>query len=95
VRLGVPYTLIRDIVKQRHEHVSHGAENKVRAALGLAPLPRRIEVDPCPDCNGVHTGRCNGKQVAVRPVRQRRLPQRIIEYTVNQLAWSIRGRVEI
>ena len=44
--------------------ISLERENKMRAALGLEPLPAMIEVPPCPDCGSAHTGRCNGKPVA-------------------------------
>ena len=48
-------------------------ENKMRAALGLEPLPPVYEMPPCPDCHGApHAGRCNGKPVAaviVKPAR--------------------------
>lgn len=52
--------------------MSHKTEDRMRIALGLAPLPAMIEVLPCPDCGDAHTGRCNGKPVAeviVKPAR--------------------------
>lgn len=93
--LHVPYTLIRDIVKGKHAHVSRASENRVRVALGLSDLPSRVEVDPCPDCGSVHTGRCHGRAVAVLPVRRRRPLSRWADAPTSVLAAAIRERVEL
>lgn len=42
--------------------LTRAAEDTLRVRLGLAPV-RRIEVDACPDCGSVHTGRCHGRPV--------------------------------
>ena len=53
--------------------MSRKTEDRMRAALGLEPLPPVSEMPPCPDCHGEpHAGRCNGKPVAaviVKPAR--------------------------
>lgn len=90
-RLGVSPAALSDIVRERHDHVSLRTENKVRIALGLSPLAPRIEVDPCPDCGSVHHGRCYGKTVAVRPVRQRTW-LRWADAPVCALAHALRNR---
>lgn len=90
--LGVSHGVVAHIANERGNHVSHATENRLRLTLALPPIAPRVEVDPCPDCNGIHTGRCNNKPVAIRPVRGKREPQRIIDYTVGQLAWAIRER---
>jgi len=46
----------------RGESISYRAENEVRRGLNLPP--RTVEVDSCPDCGGVHPGRCHNKPVA-------------------------------
>lgn len=57
-------------LRSAHWNAMHGypmsrkTENRMRVALGLAPLPALVEVYPCEDCGDVHTGRCNGKPVA-------------------------------
>ena len=90
--LGIPYTLVRDILKGKAAHVSLATENHVRALLGLTALLPSVTVPSCPDCGGVHHGRCNGKTVEVRAVRHRRPPERIADYTATQLASAIRNR---
>lgn len=69
--LGVPYTLIRDIIKRKHDHVSTDTENALRRTLGLPMVLPMVPVSACPDCGSVHHGRCHGRQVALRPVSQR------------------------
>jgi hypothetical protein len=65
VALGLPLswrgTVGRILASQA---VSLDKENEVRQRLGLHPvmLPL-VPVPPCPDCGGVHTGRCNGHPV--------------------------------
>lgn len=93
-RLGITPAALSDIVRERHEHVSRRTENKVRAALGLAVLAPRVEVDPCPDCGSVHHGRCNGREVAIRPVR-RRTWSRWADAPTGALADALRSRVEV
>ena len=90
-RLGITPAALSDIVRERHDHVSLRTENKVRIALDLAPLPARIEVDPCPDCGGLHSGRCHGKPVVLRPIR-RRIITRWADAPVSVLAAAIRQR---
>ena len=58
--LGVPHSVLADILAGRSGHVSLHAENRVRAALGLPPLPAPVLIPPCPDCGSVHHARCNG-----------------------------------
>ena len=58
--LQVPHSVLSDILAGRNGHVSLQAENRVRVALGLAPLPTPVSVDPCPDCGDIHVGRCHG-----------------------------------
>ena len=91
--LGVPSATISDILRGRDGHISRERENEIRAALALEPLPLLVTIPACPDCGNVHHGRCNGKMVAVRPVRPRREPQRIADYPASQLAIMIRERV--
>lgn len=91
--LGVPQPLLSDVLRGRADHVSAAQENKLRIALGLAPVAR-IEVDPCPDCGSVHTGRCNGRAVEVRPVRRRKPVHRIADYPARALAAAIIHRQE-
>ena len=58
--LGVPHSVLADILAGRSGHVSLHAENRVRAALGLPPLPAPVLIPPCPDCGSAHHTRCNG-----------------------------------
>ena len=58
--LGVPHGVLADILAGRSGHVSLHAENRVRAALGLPPLPAPVLIPPCPDCGSAHHTRCNG-----------------------------------
>ena len=58
--LGVPHSVLADILAGRSGHVSLHAENRVRAALGLPPLPAPVLIPPCPDCGSAHHARCNG-----------------------------------
>lgn len=90
--LGVPYTMVRDVIKGRHGHVSLASENHLRQLLALEPLPLLVTIPACPDCGNVHHGRCNGKPVAIRPAHRRREPQRIADYPTRQLAEAIRKR---
>ena len=90
--LGIPYTLVRDILKGKAAHVSLATENHVRALLGLTALLPTVEIPACKDCGGAHYGDCGGRQVALRPVRHRRPPERIADYTATQLAMAIRYR---
>lgn len=91
-RLGVSPAALGDIVRERQGHVSRSTENRVRAALGLAPVPARVEVDACPDCGGVHVGRCHGRAVEVRPVRRRRAITRWADAPVAVLRDALRNR---
>ena len=66
--------------------VSLYKENVVRRALGLpAAYPATIETPACPDCGGVHTGRCNGVVNPVVIVKRQRpaKPAWVIEATAN------------
>ena len=92
--LGVPYTTVRDVIKGKHQHVSLSAENRLRLTLGLAPVYPKVTIDACPDCGGVHTGRCHGKAVALRPVRQR-VYTTVYAMSVGVLAQAIRERVDV
>ncbi|GAB4524535.1 MAG: hypothetical protein Kow0047_34160 [Anaerolineae bacterium] len=70
--LGFPPSFaatLSDVLRERHGNVSLKTENRIRVALGLEPIAA-YEVAPCPDCGGVHTGRCGGKarQAAVEVV---------------------------
>ena len=90
--LGVSHGVINNIVNGKHDHVSLATENHVRALLGLTALLPSVTVPSCPDCGGVHHGRCNGKTVEVRAVRHRKPPERIADYTMAQLTMAIRNR---
>ena len=92
--LGVPQPLLSDVLRGRGDHVSAAQENRLRIALGLAPVAR-IEVDPCPDCGGCHTGRCRNKPVAVCPVRKPKPASRWADAPTSMLAAAIRNRVEM
>lgn len=92
--LKVSAGTLSDIVNSRHEHVSLRTENRVRAALGLAPVPARVEVDACPDCGGVHVGRCHGRAVEVRPARRPKPVTRIADMSIAQLRATIANRSE-
>lgn len=91
--LGVSQQVLSDIINGRADHISLRAENRVRAALGL-PVLHYHTVPACPDCGSVHTGRCNGRAVEVRPVRLRRPVHRIADYPVRALASAIISRQE-
>lgn len=93
--LGVSHAAIWNIARGRHADVSIATENKVRKALGLEPLRPMVEVPACPDCGGVHHGRCNGKEVEVRAVRKRREPADLWGYTTKEMSKMIRCRVEL
>ena len=75
--------------------VAREAENALRPALGLPPLPEPIPVQPCLDCGNVHdAARCHGKPgkavyVADKPRRQ---PARWADYPVASLRWAIEHR---
>lgn len=90
---GVSHALVWNVLHGRAQDVSLQSENRLRLTLGLAPVHPKITVDACPDCGGVHTGRCHGRQVAVRPVRQR-VYTTIYAMSVGVLAHAIRERVE-
>jgi transcriptional regulator with XRE-family HTH domain len=90
--LGVSHGVINNIVNGKHDHVSLATENHVRALLGLPAIYPLVQVPSCPDCGGVHHGRCNGKTVEVRAVRHRKPPERIADYTATQLTMAIRYR---
>ncbi len=92
--LGESPGVVSDIVRGRGKHVSLATENRVRAALGLPAILPRVEVEVCPDCGGVHVGRCHGREVVLRPVRHRRLPSRIADMPTGMLAVMIRTRAE-
>lgn len=91
--LGITQAALSDVLRGRGDHIGAAQENKLRIALGLAPVAR-IEVEPCPDCGSVHTGRCNGRAVEVRPVRLRKPAHRIADYPVRALASAILCRQE-
>lgn len=92
-RLGVSQQTLSDIINGRAEHVSLRTENKVRAALGLPPIVLHT-VPACPDCGAVHTGRCHGRTVEVRPVRRRKPVTRWADAPTKQLAAAIIHRTE-
>ena len=85
--------------------VSLDKENEVRQRLGLLPVAlTMVSVPPCPDCGGVHTGRCNGHPVtavvALSPgqavtTRRPRVYSRIDQMPVAVLAQAIQARYEI
>ena len=58
--LCIHHAVLADILAGRSGHVSLHAENRVRAALGLPPLPAPVLIPPCPDCGSAHHTRCNG-----------------------------------
>ncbi|MCD6291807.1 MAG: hypothetical protein J7M34_15025 [Anaerolineae bacterium] len=61
--LGFPASFaatLSDVLRERHENVSLATENRLRVALGLEPI-KTYEVEACPDCGGIHVGRCYGK----------------------------------
>lgn len=91
--LKVSAGTLSDIVNSRHEHVSLRAENNVRAALGLPTLHYHT-VPACPDCGSIHTGRCKGRAVEVRPVRKPRPVTRWADAPTKQLAAAITHRQE-
>ena len=91
IALGVPYTLVRDVIKGKHRHVSLAAENHLRALLGLTALLPTVEIPACKDCGGAHYGDCGGRQVALRPVSQRTY-RTIAAMPTSQLAQAIRNR---
>lgn len=91
--LGESTGVISDIVLGKSNHVSYVTEQRVRAALGLAPVPRRVEVECCPDCGAVHTGRCHGRAVRVQAVRVR-VVSRVVDMSLAQLRAAIRGRYD-
>lgn len=91
--LGVAQQTLSDIINGRADHVSLRTENRVRAALGLPALHYHT-VPACPDCGSVHTGRCKGRAVEVRPVRRRKPVHRIADYPARALAAAIIHRQE-
>lgn len=93
-RLGVSHAATWNIAHERWQDVSRRTENRVRVALGLAALPPTVEVPACPDCNGVHTGRCHGKPVVVRPMRHHTW-SRWADAPVSVLATAIRNRTVV
>jgi hypothetical protein len=90
--LGVPPATISDILGNRTEHLSRERENLLRLTLGLPILPPKIAIDPCPDCSGIHTGRCHNKNVILRPVIKRREPSRWRDLPLERLAAAIKYR---
>lgn len=90
--LGLAQGPLSDVANGRHDHISRGAENRVRLALGL-PMVAVVEVPVCEDCGSVHTGRCHGKPVTLRPVRPRRPVTRWQDMSTAALAGAIRARV--
>lgn len=92
-RLHVSAGTLGDIVNGRTEHVGKEAENRVRIALGLEPV-FYFEVPACPDCGNVHTGRCRGRHVELRPV-DRKPVSRVVDMRLADLRSAIRNRVEV
>lgn len=92
--LGVSHAAVWNVAHARSQDVSLRAENRLRAALGLAPVPARVEIDACPDCGGVHVGRCHGREVEVRPVRRPKPVTRIADMSIAQLRATIANRSE-
>lgn len=69
---GLSPALVSDILSGHDEDVSVRAENRVRAVLGLPPIPPRLPAACCPDCLArgieiVHGDglRCHGKENAI------------------------------
>ena len=91
--LNVSAGTLSDIINGRADHVSLDTENAVRAALGLSALHYHT-VPACPDCGSIHTGRCKGRAVEVRPVRKPRLITRWADAPTKQLAAAIINRTE-
>ena len=91
IALGIPYTLVRDILKGKAAHVSLATENHVRALLGLTHLLPTVTIPACKDCGGAHYGDCGGRPVALRPVSQRTY-RTIAAMPTSQLAQAIRNR---
>ena len=92
-RLGVSAGALSDIVHGRGDHVGVAGENRVRVALGLAPLVFHT-VPACPDCGKVHTGRCHGGEIVVRSLHRRPV-SRVADMRPAALAEAIRKRVEV
>lgn len=93
--LGIAPGVISDIINGRGEHLGRERENEIRAALALPALPKRVTIDACEDCGSVHTGRCHGKQVVLRPVAKRREPTYWHDLTPAQLGEAIRNRYAV
>lgn len=75
--------------------MSLNRENRMRAALGFDPLPCLVEVQPCPDCGSVHTGRCNGVDNPIVVVkRQRREPPAWVGEATANLSALLAARLE-
>jgi hypothetical protein len=72
---GLSPALVSDVLNGHHEDVGIRTENRVRAALGLPPVPPRLPAACCPDClaRGVEVVhgdglRCHGKGAEGIPV---------------------------
>jgi hypothetical protein len=88
------------VIKGHAGVITPEGENDLRLRLGLAPI-QTISVPPCPDCGGVHTGRCQGKEVVqvvilstnevVRKVKPSR-PQKWRDYPVQALRRAFLNR---
>jgi len=85
---------LSDILRQRHDHVTRAAENRVRVALGLPPI-REYTVPACSSCGGVHTGDCHGKPVAqvviLAPGERVRKPRKPAEKWVAYATSALRA----
>lgn len=92
--ISIPQSVLSDIVRERHAHVSVATECRVRTALGLPVLVLHT-VPACPDCGSIHTGRCHNRPVAVRPVRTLKPLARWADAPTGVLAAAIRNRQEM
>ena len=67
-------------------------ERRMCEALGIDPPPVMVETPACPDCGSVHNGgRCNGRPVTVRLVRQRTPPPAWVREATRNLE-ALRGK---
>ena len=64
-QLGLPASdsaMLSNVLAGKPGALTRAGEHDLRSRLGLPPIGT-LEVAPCPDCGGVHTGRCHGRLV--------------------------------